>query len=71
MAHKAHDFPQGVPVTPQYTGKIPKPLETILMSEYYLPIYEYLPLDHFEIPRHVCDLIWDSEQTLVTKTHNS
>ena len=38
------------------------------MSEYNLPIYEYLPLDHFETPRHVRDLIRDSEQTSVTKT---
>ena len=41
------------------------------MSEYYLPIYQSLPLDHFETPRHVRDLIRDSEQPLVTKTHNS
>ena len=41
------------------------------MSEYYLQIYQSLPLDHFETPRHVRDLIRDSEQPSVTKTHNS
>src|SRR5215216_1692746 len=35
------------------------------MFEYSLPIYESLPLDHFETPRHVRDLIWDSEQSSV------
>ena len=35
-----------------------------------MTIYESLPLDHFETPRHVRDLIRDSEQTSVTKTHN-
>ena len=46
-------------------------LGTILMSECNLPIYESLPLDHFETPRYVHDLIRDSEQHLVTKSHNS
>ena len=41
------------------------------MSEYHCPIYQSLPLDHFETPRHVRDLIWDSEQYSVTKSHNS
>ena len=71
MAHVGPIFPQGVPVTPRYSGKIPESLETIPMSEYNLPTYESLPLDHFETPRHVRDLIRDSEQTSVTKTHNS
>ena len=71
VAHEAHDFPRGVLVTPRYSGKIPEPLETIPVSEYYLPIYESLSLDHFETPRHVCDLIRDSGQSSVTKTHNS
>ena len=44
---------------------------TLLVSEYYRPIYESLPLDHFETPRHVRDLIRDSEQHSVTKSHNS
>ena len=44
------------------------------MSEYYHPIYQYLPLDHFETPRHVRDLIRDSKQPSVhqiTQTHNT
>ena len=36
---------------------------TLPVSEYSLPIYESLPVDHFETPRHVRDLIRDSEQT--------
>ena len=43
------------------------------MSEYYRPIYQSLPLDHFETPRHVRDHIRDSELPSVhqnTKTHN-
>ena len=71
MAHKAHYFPRGIPVTPRYSGKIPEPLETIPVSEYYRPIYQSLPLDYFETPRHVHDLIRDSEQSSVTKTNNS
>ena len=71
MAHVAHYFPRGVPVTPRYSDKYPKHSETIPVSEYNLPIYQSLPLDHFETPRHVRDLIRDSEQSSVTKTHNS
>ena len=71
MAHEAHYFPRGVPVTPRYSDKYPEHSETIPVSEYYRPIYQYLPLDYFETPRHVCDLIRDSEQSSVTKTHNS
>ena len=44
------------------------------MSEYSRPIYRSLCLDHFEAPRHVPDLIRDSELPLVhhnTKTHNT
>ena len=44
---------------------------TLPVSEYYHPIYQSLPLDLFETPRHVRDLIRDSEQHSVTKTHNS
>ena len=44
---------------------------TLLMAEYYHPIYLSLPLDHLKTPRHVRDLIRDSEQHLVTKSHNS
>ena len=71
MAHKAHDFPQGVPVTSRYSEKMPESLGTISMSECNLPIYESLPLDHFETSRHVRELIRYFEQTSVTKTHNS
>ena len=71
MAHQAHIFPRGVPVTSRYSGKMPKPLETIPVSKCNLPIYESLCLDHFETPRRVCDLIWDSKQTSVIKSHNS
>ena len=70
-AHVGPSIPPGVPVTPRYSGKIPESLGTIPMSEYNLPIYEYLPLGHFETPRHVRDLIRDSEQHSVTKSHNS
>ena len=45
--------------------------ETLLVSKYYCPIYESLPINHFETPRHVRDLIRDSEQHSVTKSHNS
>ena len=45
--------------------KIPEPLRTFLMSEYSLPIYRSLRLNHFETPRHVRDLIQDYEQTSV------
>ena len=41
--------------------KIPESLGTFPMSEYSLPIYLSLPLDHFETPRHVPDLIRDFE----------
>ena len=51
--------------------KIPESLGTFPMSEYSLPIYRSLCLDHFETPRHVPDLIRDSEQTSVIKSHNS
>ena len=71
MDHEAHYFPQGVPVTSRYSGKYPKRPGTIPVSEYHLPIYQSLPLDHSETPRHVRDLIRYSEQSSVTKTHNS
>jgi len=37
----------------------------------YHPIYQSLPLDHSGAPRHVRDLIRDSEQHSVTTIHNS
>ena len=45
--------------------KIPESLGTFPMSEYSIPIYESLPLDHLETPRHVHELIRDSKQTSV------
>ena len=41
--------------------KIPKSLGTFPKSEYSRPIYRSLHLSHFETPRHVPDLIRDSE----------
>ena len=61
----AHNFSRGVPVTSRYSGKMPEPLGTIPICKCNLPIYESLPLDHLETPRHVRDLIRDSEQTSV------
>ena len=49
--------------------KIPKPLGTFPRSEYSRPIYRSLCLDHFETPRHVPDLIRDSELLRYIKTH--
>ena len=57
---KAHEGPllaRGVPVTPRYFDKFPKHSRIIPMSEYHLPIYQSLPLDHFETPLHVRDPI--------------
>ena len=71
MAHVGPLLSRGGPVTPGYSEKYLKRSETILVSEYYRSIYQSLPLDHFETPRHVRDLIRDSEQTLVIKSHNS
>ena len=48
--------------------KIPEPLGTFSMSEYSRPIYQSLRLDHFESPRHVPDLIQDSELLRYIKT---
>ena len=49
--------------------KIPESLGTFPMSEYSRPIYRSLRLDHFETPRHVPDLIRDSELLRYIKTH--
>ncbi len=67
---KAHLFPRYSRNSP-VLRKIPESLGTFPMSEYSLPIYESLRLDHFETPRHVRDLIRDSEQSSVIKSHNS
>ena len=63
-------FPYG-PIRPIYSPansrnspvlrKIPESLGTFPKSEYSRPIYRSLRLDHFETPRHVPDLIRDSE----------
>ena len=52
------------------TRYVPGTPRTLPLSEYHRPIYESLPLDHFETPRQVRDLIRDSEQYSVTKSHN-
>ena len=41
--------------------KIPESLGTFPVSEYSLPIYRSVRLDHFETLRHVPDLIWDTK----------
>ena len=74
MAHKAHNFSRGVPVTSRYSGKMPEPLGTLPMSKHSHPIYRSLRVDHFETHRHVRDHIRNSELPLVhqnTKTHNT
>ena len=40
------------------------------MSEYSRTIYRSLRLDHFETPRHVPDIIRDSELLRYIKTHD-
>ena len=47
----------------------PKSSGTLLVSEYSRQIYQSLCLDHFETPRHVPDLIRDSELLRYIKTH--
>ena len=71
-------FPCG-PIRPIYSPansrnspvlrKIPESLGTFPMSEYCRPIYRSLRLGHFETPRHVPDLIQDSELLRYIKTH--
>ena len=65
---KAHIGPlssRGVPVTSRYSGKIPISPGTLPTSKHRLPIYQSLCLNHFETPRHVRDLMRDSEQPSV------
>ena len=66
MAHFFHRGGSGNP-----SGMYPIHSGTLPVSEYYLPIYQSLPIDHFETPHHVRDLIWDSKQHSVTKSYNS
>ena len=70
-AHRARYFPPGGFGNPPTLRFSSKTSGTLPVSEYSRPIYHSLCLDHFETPRHVGDLIQDSEQTLVIKTHNS
>ena len=49
--------------------KIPESLGTFPNSEYSRPKYRSLRLDHFETPRHVPDLIRDSELLRYIKTY--
>ena len=71
MARDGPLLPWGVPVSSRYSEKFPNHSGTILVSVYNLPIYQPLPIDHFETPCHVHDLIRDSEQSSITKTQNS
>ena len=48
--------------------KIPESLGTFPKSEYSRPIYRSLRLGHFETPRHVPDIIRDSELIRYIKT---
>ena len=57
--------PPGTPICTRYTPEHFWCPNTIILH------MNLLPLDHFETPRHVCDLIRDSEQHSVTKSHNS
>ena len=71
MAHVGPLVSRGVPVTSRYSKNYSVLPKTIPVTECNLPIYQSLPLDHFETPRHVSDLIRDSKKTSVTKTHKS
>src|SRR4051812_1089706 len=66
-AQYSSPYSRNSPVPP----KIPESLGTFPNSEYSRPIYRYLRLDHFETPRHVPDLIRDSELLRYIKTHNN
>src|SRR3989337_845795 len=48
-----------------------KPRGLYPLAEPYHPIYQSLPPNHFGAPRHVRDLIRDSEQHSITNIHNS
>ena len=71
LVHKAHIACRGCPEPLPVTRYVPGTPRTLPVLEYYRPIYESLPIDHFETPRHVRDLIRDSEQHSVTNIHNS
>ena len=63
--NKAHILPGEFPQLSGTPKKIPESLGTFPMSEYSRPIYRSLRFGHFETPRHVSDLIWDSELSSV------
>ena len=44
---------------------------TLPETKHYYPIYQSLSPDHSGVPRHVRDLIPDSEQHSITNIHNS
>ena len=60
--------PEGVPVTLRHSGFIRNFSRTLPVFEYSRPIYRSLRLDHFETPRHIPDLIRDSELLRYIKT---
>ena len=70
-AHVGPLSPPGGSGNPRSSGICQKPSGTFPNSEYSRPIYRSLRLDDFKTPRHVPDLIRDSEQTTVIKSHNS
>ena len=53
-------------ITCSRTQTFRKTSGTLPEIKHYYPIYKTLSLDHSGVPRHVHDLIWDSEQHLVT-----
>ena len=68
---KVHEGPLTLPANSRNSPvlrKIPESLGTFPMSEYSRPIYRSLRLDHFETPRHIPDLIQDSELLRYIKT---
>ena len=72
ISTKAHEGPLTLPANSRNSlvlRKIPESLGTFPMSEYSRPICQSLRLDHFETPRHVPDLIRDSEVLWYIKTH--
>ena len=71
LAHKAHIACRGLPGTPSGDPIRTRYPRTLPVSKYYRPIYESLPLDRFETPRHVSDLIQDSEQHSGYRVHIS
>ena len=60
--------PETLPVN---SGTLPVNSRTLPETKHYYPIYQSLSPDHSGVPRHVLDLIPDSEQHSVTNIHNS